>query len=385
MFSFDAINVLLAFMGTVTLSLGFITFLTETKNRTNRLFFYFVIAAFAWIFSMLIFRGVGDEQTAELLARLLYFSAASIPIAFLFFSFAFTTEDRSVNPVLKFFIWIPYLLISLISLLPGVLIQGIEIVRGQENVIIFDNLYHTLYALYINSYFLWVYINLIRKYLKSEGIIKTHLRYVIIGTLLSTLVGVTTNLLLPLFGNFDFNWLGQVMVIFMIAAIFYSISKHHLFNAKVVTTELFVFILWAFIIGRIVLAEAFIDQIIESILLLATIVIGVLLVRSVIKEVHTRERMEILANKLATANERLTVLDRQKSEFLSIASHQLRSPLTAIKGYSSMILEGSFGKMETKMKEAVERIYLSSERLVIIIEDFLNVSRIEQGRMQYEF
>ena len=85
------------------------------------------------------------------------------------------------------------------------------------------------------------------------------------------------------------------------------------------------------------------------------------------------------------ANLRLKQLDDTKSDFLSIASHQLRTPLTAIKGYASMILEGSYGKISETTKGAVDKIFQSSQRLVLIIGDFLDISHIEQGTMQYDF
>lgn len=88
-------------------------------------------------------------------------------------------------------------------------------------------------------------------------------------------------------------------------------------------------------------------------------------------------------NRLNIANNKLKELDRQKTEFVSMASHQLRSPLTAIKGYSSMLLEGSFGELGEKVNNAVHVIYQSSQKLVMVIEDFLNVSRIELGTMKY--
>ncbi len=88
-------------------------------------------------------------------------------------------------------------------------------------------------------------------------------------------------------------------------------------------------------------------------------------------------------NSLNVANHKLKELDRQKTEFVSMASHQLRSPLTAIKGYSSMLLEGSFGELGEKVNDAVHVIYQSSQKLVMVIEDFLNVSRIELGTMKY--
>lgn len=92
----------------------------------------------------------------------------------------------------------------------------------------------------------------------------------------------------------------------------------------------------------------------------------------------------ILDQQLKEANDKLKELDKQKTEFVSIASHQLRSPLTAIKGYSSLILEGSFGPISDKVKEAVDVVFQSSQKLVLVIEDFLDITRIELGKMKYE-
>lgn len=109
-----------------------------------------------------------------------------------------------------------------------------------------------------------------------------------------------------------------------------------------------------------------------------------LLIRSVNKEVQNREKGERLARYLANANARLRELDKQKTEFVSIASHQLRSPIAAIKGYTSMIVEGSYGKVNENLDEPLKRILESGQRIGVMVDDFLNVSRIEQGRMTYD-
>lgn len=78
-------------------------------------------------------------------------------------------------------------------------------------------------------------------------------------------------------------------------------------------------------------------------------------------------------------------VDRMKDEFISMASHELRTPLGTIKGYASLILEGTFGKIENKeMKTSLDRIMISTSRLNELVEDLLNVSRIEQGRLSME-
>jgi len=114
-----------------------------------------------------------------------------------------------------------------------------------------------------------------------------------------------------------------------------------------------------------------------------TIGFGMLVVRGANREADQRKEIEQLALNLERANTRLEALDKQKSEFVSIASHQLRSPLTSIRGYASMLLEGSFGKVPPKAREPIERIEQSSRLMASAVEDYLNVSRIESGNMKY--
>jgi signal transduction histidine kinase len=101
--------------------------------------------------------------------------------------------------------------------------------------------------------------------------------------------------------------------------------------------------------------------------------------------VKLKQEVDRATADLKQANTKLKRLDVAKSEFISIASHQLRTPLTVIKGYISMILEGSFGKISKTQKESLEKVYESSERLIQLIENLLNISRIESGRLQYSF
>jgi signal transduction histidine kinase len=83
---------------------------------------------------------------------------------------------------------------------------------------------------------------------------------------------------------------------------------------------------------------------------------------------------------LRHANDQLKELDRAKDEFISMASHQLRTPLTTIKGYVSMLDEGDFGKLNKQQKECVELALDSSNRMARLIDDLLNVSRMEAGK-----
>ena len=79
---------------------------------------------------------------------------------------------------------------------------------------------------------------------------------------------------------------------------------------------------------------------------------------------------------------RLKEVDQMKDEFISMASHELRAPITAVRGYLSMILDGSVGPISESSKKILQVVADSSKRLADLVEDLLEVSRIEQGRMK---
>ena len=156
-------------------------------------------------------------------------------------------------------------------------------------------------------------------------------------------------------------------------------------DIKVIGTEFFAIILSFILFVNVILSGNFNDLIIKTVLFVAVASITFLLVKSVLKEVHTRRKLEELTIKLRNANEDLRKLDAAKSEFLSIASHQLRTPLSIIKGYISVILEGDIGEISGKQKDYLDKVYKSNEKLIMLVGDLLNLSRIESGRIVYNF
>ncbi len=88
---------------------------------------------------------------------------------------------------------------------------------------------------------------------------------------------------------------------------------------------------------------------------------------------------------LQMTNEKLRDMDRAKSQFVSIAAHQLRTPLSAIKWTCNMLLTEDFGKLKNEQAIAVERALGSINRLIGLVGDLLNVARIEGGQFIYKF
>lgn len=104
-------------------------------------------------------------------------------------------------------------------------------------------------------------------------------------------------------------------------------------------------------------------------------------------EQRLRELSRNLSNKnweLARSNEQLRIASEHKSEFMSIASHQLRTPLTALTGYLSMILEQAYGHVPIELNMPITRAHQSSLRLTNLVNELLRITRIEQNDLVYD-
>lgn len=97
-----------------------------------------------------------------------------------------------------------------------------------------------------------------------------------------------------------------------------------------------------------------------------------------------QQQVDEATRKLRRTNEKLKALDETKDDFISMASHQLRTPLTSVKGYLSMVLEGDAGKVNATQAKMLGQAFISSQRMVYLIADLLNVSRLRTGKFVIE-
>ncbi|MEO5691246.1 MAG: HAMP domain-containing sensor histidine kinase [Candidatus Saccharimonadales bacterium] len=97
-----------------------------------------------------------------------------------------------------------------------------------------------------------------------------------------------------------------------------------------------------------------------------------------------QDRVSDATKEMRETNKKLRQLDASKDEFISMASHQLRTPLTSIKGYISMLLDEDLGEIKPEQRKALEEAFDSSQRMVYLIGDFLNLSRMQTGKFELE-
>ncbi|OGY84285.1 MAG: hypothetical protein A2898_03075 [Candidatus Kerfeldbacteria bacterium RIFCSPLOWO2_01_FULL_48_11] len=104
----------------------------------------------------------------------------------------------------------------------------------------------------------------------------------------------------------------------------------------------------------------------------------------VYRNIELYRQLEQSNTELGEANAHLQQLDQAKSEFVSIASHQLRTPMTGIMGYLSMLVAGDFGKVKKDQQQILQNLLDESQRMIRLIRIFLNVSKIESGKLVLE-
>lgn len=377
----DIINIILTLAAAFNLGLGFYIYLQQKKNPINISFTLIALSNFFWTIAMIAFRWSQTQELALWWCRLLYFFPLFIAATFLHFSFVFRGQKRRLRKKELYFLYLLTFSIGALVFVPGVIIERIFFRPGLEKAIIFGTGYF-VYFLYYFVYFSWAFLNLLRRLNCANFLVRNQARWIILGTFLPVSFGLVTNLILPWGYIFALNWFAQVGSILFVGGIAYAIVKYQLLNLRLIVAQ----ILSIFLVSVLFLNIFYFDNFWRLILNLAIFLLGIsfsaILIRSVVREIEQKEKIQNLANELKSANEELKKLDEVKSEFVSIASHQLRTPLSVIKGYAAMLLEEM---KESEEKEAINKIYLSNERLIKLVNDLLNLSRIERGKLQFEF
>jgi signal transduction histidine kinase len=100
--------------------------------------------------------------------------------------------------------------------------------------------------------------------------------------------------------------------------------------------------------------------------------------------VTLQQKVDEATRRLRESNRKLKLLDETKDDFISMASHQLRTPLTSVKGYISLVLDGDAGPIKSNQRKLLDQAFTSSQRMVYLIADLLNVSRLKTGKFIIE-
>ena len=353
------------------------------RERITKLFIGLGILMLTWIDFAYLARLIGDNS--------LYWSELFLRIAWivtpLFFAFVYlitidilgrTKQYSYLNNGVIFI----GLSLSVVTAFTDVIVSGVQFSSGNLDILYGDGFYVFLGAI------LFIIIATLSPLFRADVAPdrKNRVRAFVTGIVIFYVANFIFNILLPAFLNIThLYFFGDYSLVFVVGLTSYAILKYQFLNIRVIGTELITLTLWLTLFVRALTSENTQDGIINTSILVLAVILGILLIRSVLDEVKTRERMQKLALDLDVANHDLKRLDQAKSDFISIASHQLRTPLSIIKGYISMIREGTFGEYGESLKDPIHKVYVSTERLITLVSDLLDLSRMERGKMQYSF
>lgn len=363
-----------------SLILGFMIYFRDHKSLTSNFFLLFAIVNSCWVtFNYLAYRTTDPVITLWVI-RIVMFFAVYQAFSFFLLMNTFPKSHIIIPSWWKQFLFPLVIVVSLLTLTPLVFSKVIFIKNNPQpnpgpGIILF--------ALTAISLVIGGVVTIVRKLRTAQGLEKSQLKYVTAGVILMFVLIVVFNFLLTaLFGNTSIAKLGPLFTLPFFILTSYAIIRHQMLNIKVVGTEFFTFILTVITFLEIILSQTTGEIIFRTSIFISLLVFSIFLIQSIIREVKQREKLEQLTSSLEDANKRLLELDKLKDEFVSVASHELRTPMTAIKSYLWMALNKSPVPLDFTLKKYLDIAYSSTERLLKLVADMLTVSRIEGKRLE---
>ncbi|MEI8328183.1 MAG: ATP-binding protein [Candidatus Taylorbacteria bacterium] len=370
----DIITIVLVIATCTILGLG-VAVVLNSKEKLNQLYFLNIMTILGWAVTMMYYR-LASEESIVLWARLLYVAASLVASNFLYFTYVFP-KYREVSLKTKIFILAPNLVLIGLCLVGNTIITGAEVNPVGENIINWGILY-PVYVIYILIYFNLAFYRLIRKRAASVDVMeKMQLTFVLLGYMSSGFISFTTNLILPSFGIFILNWVGQVSTVLMAISATYAIIRHRLFNAQVIATELLTFLIWVIILVRLLVSESSTDLFVNGVTFLLVFVVGILLIRSVVKEISQRERIELLAADLQAAND-------NQVNLIHVMNHQIKGKLGDARAAFAELLTDDYGTVPEEAKVIIRQGLEQTVMGVDYVQGILKGMSASNGSLPYD-
>jgi len=389
--------------------LGFFVLFKGKKSTTTLAFFLLVVVIVLW--SILNF--LCDEPSQS--QRAIFWNRSTIAagfiqcIAALYFILVFSEELKKRIPLLWKVIFSIYGTSALITLTTNLIVKDVEYLEWGTNII--GGKLYFLYSPFILFAVGSIIFLLVTKYKEFKNERKNQIGYILLGTTGYLLIVIPLSVLLPVItGSNEYARFSPYAWLFFLFFTTFAITRYHLFGIKVILTELLVGLMGIILFLQIIFAQSLQWRISSFSVFLLFLIFAYSLLKAAHEEEKRREEAERLAQKERELAEKYQVLairliaiekslkevaerertlrkeaeklSQAKTEFIAIVSHQLRTPLTIISGYLSMILDGDYGEIPQKIKEIIKKVLQSTQRLIRLVNSILDISKIEAGEME---
>ncbi|MCR4275141.1 MAG: ATP-binding protein [Candidatus Wolfebacteria bacterium] len=278
----------------LSFALGLFVYLGNRKDKTSQIWAVTVFFVGLWSLGLFGVTFSSTELKALFWQQLLDGAAIFVPIAFLNFVLRLLNIEGKYKRI-SIFSWIVGLLVLALSFTKYFKV-GVAPKLGFNFWIVPGPLYYIFPVTFI----IFVSFSLalaIKEFVKTDNVVlKSQLKYVLATQVFGFFGGLTN--FFPQFINI--YPVGNYFIALYLFFISYAMFKHRLFNIKVLATELIIYAIWMFLLVRIFLAQTFSDRVTDGVLLVMLIIFGILLIRSVFREVEQREKLAIKTQYLTT-------------------------------------------------------------------------------------
>lgn len=216
-------NIIILIISILTILLGVLVLFKNYKNKSNIWYFLMCLSGGAWGVTKAIQLSVLDIYWHEaLISRLVMFFGSLVPLAFLILTYYFIYKIKKIPKIISFLVVLVGVGLAFLHLFDILRHTDVFIINNTLNreIVFGDFLIFTVY------FFIYVFLGLIilfKKYFSLEGVSKTQVLYLMIGTVTTFLIIGFVSVILLLFNNFDYDWLGAIFLALHLLIIGYFI------------------------------------------------------------------------------------------------------------------------------------------------------------------
>jgi len=285
--------------------------------------------------------------------------------SFIIFTYYFIQNIKRLK-IKAFLLYFGAVIISFIALTTNLIVKFVYL--RYPNISSLAGNLDFLGRLYILICIALILINLLKEYFKSSGFKRLQLKYFILGVVIFFITGIITTAIIPLIiGESPYYDITAYAAFIWVILTAMAIFKYHFLNIKIIATQFLVFVIWVAALINFTIQDSLRGYLLAGGTLIFMVIAGILLIKSVIKEVAQREQIE-----------KLSVY---KTELLSVVAHQIKNPLVAARGYASLGVIGA----DSDKNKFFTKISLVTGKLINLLNNLLDLSRIEDGETHYDF
>ncbi len=335
-----------------------------------------LVAVAIWSFALVLWRTAPAGWQSLFWLRSLFFIGSILPVIYLLFAHTYLHERHPRS-------WVETLLLLPTLALGWVAYGTDQLVRSGPGGSALFGTGRVIFAVHFVVYSVAALAIFIRATRRNKLLDRSKTISVLVGTILSfdVIFGV-------LYGSrpaadAGFLWVGNAALLLGMFIIAVSVLRRRLIvDLRLVSVDFFVLAVLLIAVADIAAAGDPLGLSVRLVILLVLVFYGVLTSRNLVREVRHLREIEAMNEHITQMNGRLLEADRSKTRFVSLASHQFRSPLGGIRSYLDMLLAGDFGPLSQRQKEVIGLNLGVCGQLMETIETFLSASKIELGKLE---